>query len=92
MDASGGIQVMDTSQRMKKQGQTAPDVQVYGVSNAGHLLMLENWKEFNAAMIHAAGLGHRLPTEAPNPFKVVDTQLNSFFKDGRLRKEDQASS
>jgi cardiolipin-specific phospholipase len=31
------------------------DVAVYRVSNAGHLLMLENWQEFNNGLIHATG-------------------------------------
>jgi hypothetical protein len=33
----------------------APSIDVYEVSNAGHLLMLENWKEFNAGLILAGG-------------------------------------
>jgi cardiolipin-specific phospholipase len=38
-----------------------PKVFVHGVRNAGHLLMLENYQEFNAAMAIAAGREEDLP-------------------------------
>jgi len=40
---------------MRARDEEAPDVSVYQISKAGHLLMLENWKEFNAAVILGAG-------------------------------------
>lgn len=48
MDPSGAIEVQTSCE---KSGDGAPNVEIRTVSNAGHLLFLENWEEFNAAMI-----------------------------------------
>lgn len=45
----------------------APHVIVYGVKDAGHLLMMDNWEEFNSAVIIAGGGETYLPTGAPRP-------------------------
>lgn len=50
MESTGGLDVQETCTEMG-----GPQVDVYEVSNAGHLLMLENWKEFNAGMVLAGG-------------------------------------
>lgn len=46
MDASGGLEVERNSNQK---------VSVYQVPNAGHLLMLDNWLDFEAAIVMAAG-------------------------------------
>lgn len=65
MDPTGGLQVQ---QRTECLGPSAPTVDVCSVSNAGHLLMLENWEEFNTGLIMSAG---KVPeTTAPRPTKL----------------------
>ena len=69
MDISGGL---DVQQRCDQKGQSIkdsglaeeiskqcqpPKVDVHVVKKAGHLLMLENWQEFNSSVI-VAGLGY----------------------------------
>ncbi|KAL7491200.1 hypothetical protein ACHAWT_000636 [Skeletonema menzelii] len=65
MDFRGGLDVQRLCHQ-KKQDQSSsspspPKVFVHGVRNAGHLLMLENYQEFNAAMAIAAGREEDLP-------------------------------
>ena len=48
-----------------------PKVFVYGVRNAGHLLMLDNDQEFNAALIIAAGGEDKLPPHVCRPVEFV---------------------
>ena len=67
MDISGGLKVqarcLDHQQHQGQGGSTSsptPNVNVYQVSKAGHLLMLDNWQEFNAGLVLAAG---RLPLQ-----------------------------
>ena len=50
MDVNGGLE----SERLSKE-KGGPHVEVYSVSKAGHLLMLDNWKEFNAGVMLGAG-------------------------------------
>jgi len=86
---SGGIETLKKCQEMKKAGRETPDIHVYGVRDAGHLLMLENWQEFNSAMILAAGRGKRLPPSAPMPFKVLEPSSGLFFSQPRWGKKKQ---
>ncbi|KAL3789425.1 hypothetical protein HJC23_001973 [Cyclotella cryptica] len=48
-----------------------PRVFVHGVRNAGHLLMLDNHDELNAAIIIAAGGENNLPSDFPKPLEFV---------------------
>ena len=63
MDPMGGVEVRDICDRINEsRGEEdgkggAPDVEVFGVKDAGHLLMLENWEGFNNAVLAAAGGG-----------------------------------
>eukprot|EP00529_Nitzschia_sp_RCC80_P022675 CAMPEP_0113498148 /NCGR_PEP_ID=MMETSP0014_2-20120614/31002_1 /TAXON_ID=2857 /ORGANISM="Nitzschia sp." /LENGTH=486 /DNA_ID=CAMNT_0000392121 /DNA_START=116 /DNA_END=1576 /DNA_ORIENTATION=+ /assembly_acc=CAM_ASM_000159 len=59
MDISGGLNTQTTCEtiNMNDDGHQAPDVEVYMVPNAGHLLMLENWEGTNNGIIHAASGG-----------------------------------
>ncbi|KAL7461598.1 hypothetical protein ACHAXS_002016, partial [Conticribra weissflogii] len=52
-----------------------PKVFVHGVRNAGHLLMLDNYKEFNAAVIIAAGGEGKLPSGMPRPVEFVCSEM-----------------
>jgi cardiolipin-specific phospholipase len=67
MDSSGGL---DTKQFCEQMDSPSPNIDVYEVSNAGHLLMLDNSEEFNAGVvIGGLGLG-ALPSNVPAPTKL----------------------
>lgn len=84
----GGVETLRRCQEMKKDGEPTPEVRVYGVRNAGHLLMLENWKEFNSAMILAAGRSERLPADFPLPFEVLEPMTNDrYFRPSPWQKK-----
>ena len=89
---AGGIETLKKCQEMQKAGIETPDIHVYGVRNAGHLLMLENWQEFNSAMILAAGKGKRLSARSPMPFKVLEPSEGGLFfsqpRWGKKKEED----
>lgn len=86
---SGGVETWKRCQQMRREGKTVPDVHVYGVKNAGHLVMLENWQEFNSAMILAAGRSERLSVDSPIPFQVLEHVSNHlhFFRPSLWQKK-----
>merc|ERR1712232_1040871 len=53
MDISGALTTQRNCESRPKGG--APEVSVYMVKNAGHLLMLQNWRQTNSGLIHAGG-------------------------------------
>jgi hypothetical protein len=56
MDLNGGLDVQricDEKKRTVDDNQPPPEVDVLVVKGAGHLLMLENWEEFNNAILYA---------------------------------------
>mmetsp|Transcript_7931 Transcript_7931/g.11316 ORF Transcript_7931/g.11316 Transcript_7931/m.11316 type:complete len:449 (+) Transcript_7931:1-1347(+) len=67
MDVSAGVKVQRICETMPKEGKHVPNINVYTVRNAGHLLMLENWEEFNSAVILAGGGAGKLSHNAPKP-------------------------
>jgi cardiolipin-specific phospholipase len=83
MDWRGGIETQRTCHKQREEwerGRTSavvdgsgppPRVFVHGVKDAGHLLMLDNYQEFNAALITAAGGKEGLPTGTPSPAQFV---------------------
>lgn len=91
MDPIGGIRTKEICDQLKIDGHdNVPDVNVWGVSNAGHLLMLENWGEFNNAMF--AATGKNMSSKHTLPYKLEDGKYSSsFFRaDGfqkRIKKE-----
>jgi hypothetical protein len=70
MDIDGGLAAKALSEEQGA-GQ-APSVHVYQVSNAGHLLMLDNWKEFNTGMVLSAGL--EPDSDEHRPIKIASGQ------------------
>ena len=64
MDSSGGLAVQQICQEQQQQHES-PKVSVYQVKDAGHMLLMENWAEFNAAMILASG--GTPPSDQPMP-------------------------
>eukprot|EP00584_Thalassiosira_punctigera_P003632 CAMPEP_0172534504 /NCGR_PEP_ID=MMETSP1067-20121228/6842_1 /TAXON_ID=265564 ORGANISM="Thalassiosira punctigera, Strain Tpunct2005C2" /NCGR_SAMPLE_ID=MMETSP1067 /ASSEMBLY_ACC=CAM_ASM_000444 /LENGTH=540 /DNA_ID=CAMNT_0013319305 /DNA_START=155 /DNA_END=1777 /DNA_ORIENTATION=- len=48
-----------------------PRIFVHGVKDASHLLMLDNYEEFNAALIVASGGEGNLPDTMPRPVEFV---------------------
>ena len=69
-----------------------PTIEVYGVKNAGHLLMLENWQEFNAAMIMALGCSKALPMNVPRPYKVLLESTKRSFSSSSDSTDSNRSS
>jgi len=68
MDSSGGL---DTQKFCEQMDSPTPKIDVYEVSNAGHLLMLDNYEEFNAGVV-IGGLGlEALPNNVPVPTKLL---------------------
>jgi pimeloyl-ACP methyl ester carboxylesterase len=65
MDPNGGLLVEQECAQLRLRGRAAPNVQVYSVENAGHLLMLDNVTEFNNGMVLAMGKGHLLTDDKP---------------------------
>lgn len=91
MDPSAGVEAKELCDMRRIEGNDGvPEVQVYGVRDAGHLLMLENWKEFNNAVVMSAGKGHRLPSHASKPFKVAESPSSVFFSSSRWAKSNEA--
>jgi len=84
MDCSGGLEVQRRCQEMHKTGSQVPQVEVFGVSKAGHMLQIENWEETNAAIILAAGGKPEEGSHLPGRFaEGVDEGM--FFKGSRFR-------
>jgi cardiolipin-specific phospholipase len=72
MDANGGLLVEQACAQQKLLGERVPDIDVYQVSKAGHLLMLENYEEFNNGLVMAVygDDGHTLVKDAPVPVRL----------------------
>lgn len=88
MNPDGGLEAQRLCAEKHSRDEDAPNVDVLGVKNAGHLLMLENWQEFNSAVALSAGC--KIPVDAPKPmFFNVNTNNNgkSFFAKPRFQKE-----
>lgn len=95
MDWRGGIEAQRQChkrrtewERTKSKGVSGPppNVFVHGVRNAGHLLMLDNYAEFNAALIAAAGGEQKLPQNAPRPLEFA---CNEVTQTGSYRSESK---
>jgi len=65
MDVQGGTEVAAACGGAAE----GPAVEVYRVRDAGHLLMLDNWEEFNSALVLACG--GTLEKNAPEPIRVA---------------------
>ena len=70
MDYSGGLDTQSACEARHRTGESAPKVDVYSVQDAGHLLMLDNWAEFNAGLVLSAGGGHMLSKDVQLPMKL----------------------
>lgn len=74
MDYKGGLDVQRLCHEKQNKSNNAsppPSVYVHGVKDASHLLMLDNYEEFNAAIIIASGNGDNLPSSMPRPMQFV---------------------
>lgn len=69
MDAGGGLQVKENCVAAAQQ---APLIDVYQVSGAGHLVMLDNFEEFNTAILWSAGIQ---PANATTTAQTLPTKL-----------------
>lgn len=82
MDESGGAEVIRRCKEANHNGSgnggfDSPIIDLYRVHNAGHLLMLENWREFNAAVL--LGCGIELDDSAPRPDHVATSSASSVM-------------
>jgi cardiolipin-specific phospholipase len=89
MDSSGGLAVEQACMERRRQQQqssngsnTAPQINVYQISRAGHLLMLENNVEFNHALVLAAGMGSLLDATARKtlPRKLRPVAVTNYMQ------------
>merc|ERR1739841_270839 len=71
MDVNGGLSVQAACAQMNLLGESAPQVDVYQIPKAGHLLMLENPNAFNAAVMIAAGRRHPNTIQDPANLPIV---------------------
>jgi len=78
MNPTGGLEAQRLCIEKHSKGETAPNVDVLGVKNAGHLLMLENWQEFNSAVTISAG--RDISSDDPQP--VLFNATNKY-NDGK---------
>lgn len=78
MDFSGGLDTQAACEAQHRSGVSAPNVEVYGVRDAGHLLMLDNWAEFNAGVVLSGGGGHVLSGNTPLPTKLTPRMEESL--------------
>lgn len=95
MDPSAAVSVQQKCEELKREGkEDVPNILVHGVRHAGHLVMLENWEEFNSAMILAGGGGERLSKQAPLPYSCSRSDIFDldFFRKSRFRKDEEKSS
>jgi len=70
MDIEGGIEACDISRRRRD----GPDVvEVYQLPEAGHLLMLDNWRGFHAGVVSICGGGGTVSQRYPMPMLVRAT-------------------
>jgi cardiolipin-specific phospholipase len=69
-------------QQKENKSSAPPKVFVHGVKDASHLLMLDNYQEFNAAMIIAAGGEADLPSNMPRPVEFVCDEIASAATSG----------
>jgi len=77
MDVNGGLGVQATCKEERLNGNSnVPEINVYQVPHAGHLLMLENPNAFNAALMIAAGRDPRT-IENPNDLPIVPRPYTS---------------
>jgi len=75
MDWRGGIAAQRLCHKKRADnssiGRQPPRVFVHGVKDASHLLMLDNYQEFNAALIIAGGGEQNLPPTMPRPVEFA---------------------
>eukprot|EP00555_Chaetoceros_dichaeta_P006803 CAMPEP_0198275846 /NCGR_PEP_ID=MMETSP1447-20131203/64996_1 /TAXON_ID=420782 /ORGANISM="Chaetoceros dichaeta, Strain CCMP1751" /LENGTH=427 /DNA_ID=CAMNT_0043970751 /DNA_START=485 /DNA_END=1768 /DNA_ORIENTATION=+ len=93
MDPKAGLNVKKRCEELRTSGkEETPKISVFGVKDAGHLLMLENWEEFNSAVILAGGGGKRLSKQAHLPFTCSqsDESDTGFFNKPRFAKNKEA--
>ena len=84
MDCSGGLEVQRRCQDMHQAGEKVPQVDVFGISKAGHMLQIENWEETNSAIILASG--GKLEGGAHLPGRFTEgVDEGKFFKGSRFR-------
>ena len=96
MNPKGGLAVQKECQARRLAQQvtlTPPDVSVYQISQAGHLLMLDNWKEFNSGVILAAGGSlDCLPPNAPVPTVLTPEELVEDQQKEKQRQQQRSSA
>ena len=89
MDFRGGLECKQRCHQLQLEGHDqVPQISVLGVRNAGHMLMIDNWKEFNIAMIMAAGIVNELtiPLNEPKPHVSVHGKEETFFQGTKFNR------
>jgi cardiolipin-specific phospholipase len=97
MEPSAAVQLVEEQQRKLKQEQQqeqqascGPQMDVYIVSDSGHLLMLENWKEFNNAFLQLTVPEYTIPIGTTQATKVTSySELASVRKTPNFNNNQQ---
>jgi hypothetical protein len=94
MDVNGGLDVEEACKQRKLNNMSSPDVDVYQVSKAGHLLMLENNDEFNNGLIMASFLeeASRSGTNHPYSIKQLGLTTDTSLLPTKVSRNDQRKS
>jgi len=100
MDVEGALDVQSIcrEQRSQEGNLSTPNINVYQITNAGHLLMLENSKSFNAALMVDAGLDPSMISESadlpivPEPKTVAPLGVEKFSKRRESGGEGESGS
>jgi cardiolipin-specific phospholipase len=87
MDFTGGMMVAESTDAKRRRGEATPHVDLYKVRQAGHLLMLENWDEFNTAMALSAGL--KPEARAPMPQLMAPNTGTVGRKETRMETSEE---
>jgi len=79
MDIQGGIDVYEQVSSSSAGNAGPRSVQVYQLQQAGHLLMLDNWRAFHAGVVACVG-GHASSSKYPMPSLIRSTTTGTGTK------------
>jgi len=99
MDLNGGLDVQricedDNNRSVGREiASRNPSIDVLVVKNAGHLLMLENWEEFNTAILDAAfGENYVMKCLQPNAPRPLRLHHSKYEQKNKVESDAAATA